>query len=319
MKKNLFIFLLGVCIFLIHKKTYSQKINAHVDTSSILIGDAIHLTLTATYDPTQFKIQFPSIEDTFNHFEVIERNKIDTVFGRENNIYTQKIRITNFDSGVWVIPPFSFNIKPLQGKESFSLNTDSFQINVNTISIDTSKPFQPIFGIRSASMPLQHIIMYIAGGIIALGILIFVIYYLVKKYRNKNKQASNQIPAIVLPPHEKAYAALDALENQALWQNGQEKEYHTLLTDIMRTYLEEQFSLDCFEKTSSEIIAQVKRTKALSNCRQYLRQLFETADMVKFAKSKPTPEQHIDSLKIARLVITESYKKIKPIEEPLTK
>ncbi len=111
----------------------------------------------------------------------------------------------------------------------------------------------------------------------------------------------------------KALQSLERIEDEQLWQSGLDKQYHTILTDVVRLYLEEQFNMDCFEKTSAEIIQQVKKIKALSTSRQSLRTIFETADMVKFAKGQPVPEEHIQSMELAKDVINESYKKIKPI------
>jgi Tfp pilus assembly protein PilN len=318
-KKWIFVFLLLIA-FATSKQSHAQgvRVKASVDTSKIVIGDAIQLTLNAEYDPTKFQVQLPSIPDTFNHFETIEKARIDTSEGRELRTISKKMFVSNYDSGVWMIPKFGFEVKPLQGSSPFTLFSDSISIYVNTVAVDTAKPFKPIFGIRDAKMPLQQIIMYVVGGIVLLSVLIFLIYYLIKKAKEKNKQKPKE-PEVILLPHEKALRAFDALELKKLWQQGQEKEYHTELTDIIRLYLEEQFGMDCFEKTSSEIISQVKRIKALSTSRQQLRQLFETADMVKFAKSKPTAEQHNQSAEMARFVILESYKKVKPIEERLPK
>ncbi|GBL34420.1 hypothetical protein EMGBS15_00150 [Filimonas sp.] len=114
---------------------------------------------------------------------------------------------------------------------------------------------------------------------------------------------------MILLPHEKALQSLERIDKQQLWQSGLDKQYHTLLSDVVRLYLEEQFNMDCFEKTSAEIIQQVKKVKALSTSRQSLRTIFETADMVKFAKGQPYPEEHIQSMELAIDVINESYKK----------
>lgn len=290
------------------------RIKASLDKNNFLIGDAIELTLSASYNPLKYSVRFPILNDTFNHFEIVEKSKIDTVLERENSTFIQKYTITNFDSGVWQIPSFSFQTKSLQAGVDSTFNTDSILVNINTVVVDTSKPFKPIFGIRKATMPLSEILKYVVGGMIVLAILIFGIYYLIKKRREKNKNNLIKVPEISLLPHEKALQSLNYLEEENLWQKGEEKQYHTALTDIIRQYLEEQFNLDCFDKTSSEIISQVKRIIALSTSRKNLRTLFETADMVKFAKSKPTPEQHIESMQIAKEVILESYKKIKPID-----
>jgi hypothetical protein len=67
--------------------------------------------------------------------------------------------------------------------------------------------------------------------------------------------------------------------------------------------------MDVFEKTSSELMQQIKKQKALSNSRQAVRSIFETADLVKFAKNKPSEEEHLQSMELAREIILESYKK----------
>ena len=61
------------------------------------------------------------------------------------------------------------------------------------------------------------------------------------------------------------------------------KEYYTKLTDTLRKYIEERYGFSAMEMTSSEIIQHLTATqdqKALDE----LRQLFTTADLVKFAK-----------------------------------
>jgi hypothetical protein len=314
MKKSVITYLMFLlCCYT--SQAQDVKVKASVDTARILIGDAIKLTLSAEYDPSKFKVQFPLPNDTFNHFELVEKGKPDTIAGRENSVITQQLTITHFDSGQWYIPAFGFIISPLQGQTPYSLLTDSIPVMVNTIAVDTSKPFKPIYEIREARMPLIQKMKYIAAALLAAALAGLLIFYLIKKYRNKNKQTVAAENEIKLPPHEKALQAFESLEAAQWWLEGREKDYHTALTDIMRTYLEEQFSLDCFEKTSSEIISQVKKTRALSNCRKELRHIFETADMVKFAKSTPSADQHAECLQLAKEVIVESYKKIKPSED----
>ena len=291
--------------------SFAQDVNvkASINKNQIEIGDAVELKLSATFNPTQTKVQFPIINDTFNHFEVIEKAKSDTVINREKSTITQTIIISNYDSGQWKIPSFTFGIFPLQDSVPYILNSDSLLVNVNTIAVDTSKPFMPIMAIREAKMPMKTIVMYVAGIIIIVAILRFLVWYFIKKYREKNNKPKEKIIEIKLLPHEKAMQNLAQLESQNLWQNGQEKIYHTLLTDTIRTYLEEQFNMDVFEKTSSELMQQIKKQKALSNSRQAVRSIFETADLVKFAKNKPSEEEHLQSMELAREIILESYKK----------
>lgn len=295
--------------------SFAQDVNvkASINKNQIEIGDAVELKLSATFNPTQNKVQFPIVSDTFNHFEVIEKAKSDTVINREKNTITQTIIISNYDSGQWKIPSYAFEILPLQGSAPYTMNSDSLFVNVSTIAVDTSKPFMPIMAIRDAKMPMKTIVMYVVGIILVIAILGFLVWYFIKTLREKNNKPKAKIQEIKLLPHEKAMQSLTQLETQNLWQNGQEKTYHTLLTDTIRTYLEEQFNMDVFEKTSSELMQQIKKQKALSNSRQALRTIFETADLVKFAKNKPTEEEHLQSMELAKEVILESYKKVQAL------
>jgi hypothetical protein len=78
---NFFILFLLVEAFQLFSFLQAQNINASVDRNSILIGEQIKLVVTA--DNVDVKkhpiVQWAQIPDTFNHFEVIERSKIDTV------------------------------------------------------------------------------------------------------------------------------------------------------------------------------------------------------------------------------------------------
>jgi hypothetical protein len=65
--------------------------------------------------------------------------------------------------------------------------------------------------------------------------------------------------------------------------SGDQKEFYTRLTDTLRTYLEERFGIQAMEMTSGEIIEQLKKEEDQTKIAE-LRELLETADLVKFAK-----------------------------------
>ena len=86
-----------------------------------------------------------------------------------------------------------------------------------------------------------------------------------------------------MPPHQAALQEIERIKNEKVWQKGQPKEYYTELTDAIRTYIRDRFGFNALEMTSSEIIdklLEIKDKDAISD----LRFLFQTADLVKFAK-----------------------------------
>ena len=71
------------------------------------------------------------------------------------------------------------------------------------------------------------------------------------------------------------------------------KEYHTELTDILRNYLEETYHIQSTEMTTDQTLDSFQSSLAYSEDNYAkLRQILQTADMVKFAKSEPLPYQH---------------------------
>ena len=78
----------------------------------------------------------------------------------------------------------------------------------------------------------------------------------------------------------------ERIKNEKVWQKGESKEYYTQLTDAIRTYIRDRFGFNALEMTSSEIIEHLLETsdkEAITD----LKELFETADLVKFAKHNP--------------------------------
>lgn len=62
-----------------------------------------------------------------------------------------------------------------------------------------------------------------------------------------------------------------------------QKTYYTLLTDVIRQYIKERFGFNAMEMTSTEIISRLQQESDKKMIDE-LRELFMTADLVKFAK-----------------------------------
>lgn len=116
--------------------------------------------------------------------------------------------------------------------------------------------------------------------------LLGLLIYLIVRIRD-NKPIIRKIKVEPkLPPHQAAMKEIERIKNEKVWQKGQPKEYYTELTDTLRTYIKDRFGFNALEMTSSEIIdklLEMKDKEAISD----LKELFQTADLVKFAKHDP--------------------------------
>jgi hypothetical protein len=105
-------------------------------------------------------------------------------------------------------------------------------------------------------------------------------------YRFFRKRADR---AAELPPTQWALRELDLIEAQRLPEAGQAERYHTLLSDVVRQYLELHFRLRAPQQTTSEFLTAMQSWPRLPFQQQtLLRDFLERCDLVKFAQAKPS-------------------------------
>lgn len=299
MSKQLLTYKLVLLLTFAATNLYAQdlKVGARIDAAQIMVGDRARLFIEAQHNPNTSKLQWAAIPDTFNTLEVVEKGKIDTIKNGELVIYKQRLLITGFDSGLYVVPRFAFNIIP-NGGQLYILQTDSFPILVQTVAVDTTQPYKGIKDIIYVKSSWLDYLWYIIGAaILVILIAVVVIYFL------RNKKTA--IPAYVPPPptetpNEKALRLLNELEQKKLWENNNPKEYHTELVDTLRAYIEERFGVNVMELTSDEILYKVAVHKEMSQHRLLLSNILHIADLAKFAKAQPAPQEHLAAMEYAR-------------------
>ena len=115
-------------------------------------------------------------------------------------------------------------------------------------------------------------------------------------------------PKPKLPPHVIALQELDKLKTEQLWQQDKVKDYYTRLTDIVRVYIEDRFSVPAMEQTTFEILSEFKRNGSQLDTKTYneLQEILEVADFVKFAKLTPLPDVNQNMMTFAYLFVNET-------------
>lgn len=299
---KLFFLLLSVAALYPAASAFGQqgpRATATLDSASILIGEQFHLTLQATAGAAAARLLWAEVPDSFDHLLVVRRGKIDTLQQAGEQLYRQRLTLTGFDSGQWKIPAFAFRVVSGDSARSLpSLTTDSMFITVNTVPVDTTKPFRPIKQIRSVPFNILAYWYYIVGGLVLLAILAWLLFF---RKRKTVRTPEPEIPAE--PPYEQAVKSLRELEGEKLWQQNRVKDYYTRLTDILRLYIERQFGVKAMELTSDELLRDIRPVTRLNQQRDNLHYILTTADLAKFARLQPLPEEHEASLRKAYEVL----------------
>jgi hypothetical protein len=271
------------------------KAKAALDTTAIMIGDQIGLNLSVEA-PDGSQVQWPPLPDTLvPHVEIIQRGKTDTVHQNNALIMRRHLIITSFDSGYFNITPLHFAVK-LPGKNTpDTVSTQDLFLQVYTPQVDTSKAFKPIVGPEAEPYTLGEILRWILLGLLVIGGIVFLIWYLHRRKKNQPLFVRKRKPK--LPPDVEAIQRLEEIRLSRLWQAGKLKAYHSAITDIMRDYFARRFGIDAREMTTGEIIRELEKEPVVNKeVLSKVKSAFELADLVKFAKLKPSPLENDTSL-----------------------
>ena len=86
-----------------------------VDKNKILIGQQFTVHVKANFSGDDYYIKWVKLPDSLQHFELIEKSKIDSVFTNEKlSGLSQSFTFTSFDSGKWIFPSFKINFSPVK-------------------------------------------------------------------------------------------------------------------------------------------------------------------------------------------------------------
>ena len=290
------------------------SVEATIDSIQIFVGQQAHVTLTATAKENA-KVEFPQfkpMEYITPGVEVLDRQELeqqpqDNGFVSRSMVYT----MTSFDDTLYYIPPMTVKIdgKPYKSK--------SLALKVLTIEVDTLHAEQ-FFGPKDVQdNPFQWSDWEWPFWLsVLMLVLLSVAYYLYLRLRD-NKPIISHIRIVKrLLPHQKAMKEIEQIKADKMVSSENSKEYYTKLTDTLRKYIVERYGFNAMEMTSSEIIERLMASqdqKALDE----LRQLFTTADLVKFAKYSTLINENDANLVNAIDFINQTKLENVPVEETI--
>ncbi len=289
-------------------KAQQVTVKASIDSTNILIGDQLKLILEIE-KPKNMDVQFPLIPDTFSSgIEVVQRLPIDTIKleNKEREKLSQSYFITSFDSGAHQIPSFFFKLKFDRMLDSVATKALTFQ--VFTMKIDTTKGPVDIKPPYSAPVSLKEVTPYILGIILIAAILFFIFYYI--KWKKKNVPLFRKPEKPMEPAHIIALRELDRIKAQKLWQQEKIKQYYSEVADTVRAYIENRFNIPAMEQTSAETIGVFKQNKELidGTSLDQVQHILSLADLVKFAKYAPLPDDNNLTLMNAYFFVNQTKK-----------
>ena len=257
--------------------TAQVGVEAKIDSIQMLIGQQVHVTVTAT-TPSNAKVVFPSFKsrDTLvagvEVLNISKEQKEELEQGQQqiSRVYT----LTSFDGKLYYLPPFQVKV---DGKmyQSKSLALKVLEVEVDTTNLNQyygpkdvqNNPF--LWSDWSTAFWLSVLIL----------LLMAVAYYLYLRLRD-NKPIIKSFKIVKkLLPHQKAMKEIEQME-----------------------------------MTSSEIIERLTQDGDQKSLDE-LRELFTTADLVKFAKYSTLINENDKNLVSAIEFINQTKQELQVVEE----
>lgn len=292
-------------------------VTAKLDSANLLMGSLTTLNLEVVQNKGQ-KGGFPLLQGVDpsqgyvgvcgDSVELRTSFTVDTVeLGSGRVQFNYKVPVQAFDSGAYRLPEFVYV------SEGDSARSNAVTLNVMPMKVTED---DPIAGFAPVAEPegkkfldivpdwMADLWWVIVLVILAAGVTIWAL-------RRYKKEGTVLRKAPEPTPYELAVRELRDLKTKKLWEQGMEKEYFTRLTDILRQYLQGRFGINAMEMTTREIMDTL-RTSDVKDKREYVRQILNVADFVKFAKVRPLPADSIAAYDNALNFVEET--KPQPVE-----
>jgi hypothetical protein len=267
------------------------KITSVFDSARIYIGDQIGFTVTID-KPEGINLQMPVFKDTIiKSIEILTGPRIDSSTQNGRIRIIQKYLITSFDSGRYQVPPVFAEMKNENGLKRFYSDYSILEVLRSKIApADTASKIFDIIKPYRAPVTAGEVLPWVLIAAL-IGALVWFGLKFLKRLMRSDPEA--EIIFSPDPAHIIAFRELEKLREEKLWQNNEVKLYYTRVTEILRQYLENRFGVSSLELTTRETLdALVKSGFKKDGSYNHLKNILTSADLVKFAKYTPIPEEH---------------------------
>lgn len=232
--------------------------------------------------------------------------KIDTLKRSDSGMQIQgSIVIAPFEEGEYNLP----QIAVLRESASGKVDTLLFEppvLEVKTMPVDTTTfVIHDIKGQMGYPLTFREILPWIA----ALWLVAALVILIVSLVRMRRSRSAGELSHSDDPPHIVALRRLDRFRGNSFWTPDRQKTFYSGITDALKDYIDARFGVDAPEMTTSELFSALKKEKDITpELYSELRELFERADFVKFAKLIADDEQNASALPVAVRFVTSTYK-----------
>ncbi|QTA81283.1 DUF4381 [Desulfonema limicola] len=151
------------------------------------------------------------------------------------------------------------------------------------------------------------LLWYVLIAVIAIALILLLVFL----WKKRKKRIKHSVAASLLPEE----AALLALDELLDIENIDGKDFYFRLSLILRHYINDRYEINAPEMTTEELVPKMDRLGIDKKLVQSLKELFHTADPVKFAGIYPVASRMESDLAFGRKFVKETTPKEEPGED----
>lgn len=193
-----------------------------------------------------------------------------------------------------------FELQCLVGRDTLVFNRQMMQVTEPSIDLETFQPHD-IHPQQKFPYTLAELFPWIygigMGGMIVAALILWLVTRKRKEEEKKNAE----------PAHIRALRELEKFRGNKHWKPDQQKAFYSGVTDILRAYIASRYEVGAMEMTTAEIFEGLKGTDIPEELYREMKDLFERADFVKFAKYTASDEDNAQVIPQAVRFVTTTY------------
>lgn len=241
--------------------------------------------------------------------------RVERLVRHPDRIFTGRAWVAFYRTGVQPVPVFELPfMRSVKGLTRGTLRSDTASVDIVPLVSDPSSA--TLRDIKEPAPRRGPGVFALAGGLFAL----LVAGVLAWRIGRRRAEPLPSEPVVVAPPpappdpYDIALARLDAIGHER-WGERDVARHYEAVTDTLRDYLESR-GVPARERTTSELRWQLPPAMLAGGVRHRFEEVFDDADLVKFARWRPDPATAETFLGSARDLLAR-WRRVRASEEAL--
>lgn len=247
------------------------SLSARVEPAGVVVGEPLRYVVEVVH-PVSARAELPALRGNTGRFEVEDYSVARDTSGSRVTA-RHALTLAAWSPGDDTLPPQRVEIREGADTAALVLYTQPTKVSVRATAPQDARDPADIRDAERLPRPFPWGIPLLLAALAALA------YFLRRRKRSREEAPA---PTPRLAPDEAALARLDELESGP---HGS-REFAFALSEIVRGYLAARFGVDALEATTHELMERVAPLPLPEGRHEWLRELCEALDRVKFADAR---------------------------------